>query len=84
MFWLMLDDICVYDFTNGTENKLGDVNLDGKLNTADAVEVLRYAAGMTTLSDAQMAVADVNADSKVNTADAVRLLQYSAGMCDIG
>ena len=58
----------------------GDVNEDGKINTADAVFILKYAAGMMSLDDNGLIAADVNHDEKVNTADAVLILKYAAGM----
>ena len=59
---------------------IGDVNGDGKVNTADAVQVLKYAAGMIQLDDRQNTLGDCNHDGKVNTADAVLILKYAAGM----
>ena len=59
---------------------LGDCNRDGKINTADAVQVLKFAAEMITLDETQSLCADVNFDHKVNTADAVLILKYAAGM----
>ena len=63
------------------ENGLkGDSNEDGSVNTADAVYVLKYAAGMIMLTDTQLANSDVNADGNVNTADASQILKFAAGM----
>ena len=59
---------------------LGDVNNDGKVNTADSTEVLRSAAELATLSEEAADSADVNGDGKVDTSDAVRILQYAAEM----
>ena len=58
----------------------GDLNGDGKVNTADAVIVLKYAAEMITLDDTQLLAGDTNHDGKVNTADAVLILKYAAEM----
>ena len=58
----------------------GDLNGDGKVNTADAVIVLKYAAEMVTLDDRQLLAGDTNHDGKVNTADAVLILKYAAEM----
>jgi hypothetical protein len=58
---------------------LGDVNLDGKINTGDAVAVLLYIVGKSNLTDKAKACADYNCDSTVNTGDAVFILQYVAG-----
>lgn len=57
---------------------LGDVNRDGKVNTADSVEVLRSAAELDVLSAEDAASADVNRDGAVDTGDAALILQYAA------
>ena len=59
---------------------IGDVNGDGKINTADAVQILKYAAGMVQLDENRLLAGDTNHDGKVNTADAVLILKYAAGM----
>ena len=59
---------------------MGDLNGDGKTNTADATVILKIAAGILQLTDEQAKVGDVNRDGKVNTADATLILKYAAGM----
>ena len=66
--------------TTESEIMLGDLNGDGKVNTADAVLVLKNAANMIVFDETQEKAADVNHDDKVNTADAVLILKYAAGM----
>lgn len=63
---------------------LGDINSDGKINTADARWVLQCASGKRTLNDSQKAAADVNKDGKINTADAKWLLQVASGKRQLG
>ena len=58
----------------------GDLNGDNKINTSDAVVLLKAAAGMITLDENQIAAGDCNGDGKVNTSDAVMILKYAAGM----
>ena len=60
--------------------KLGDVNGDDTVNTADAVALLRYSAGNIELTDEQLKAADTTKDSVVNTGDAVAILKYAAGI----
>jgi parallel beta-helix repeat protein len=48
--------------------KLGDVNNDGRITTADSLLALRMAAGSTTPDPER---ADVNADGRVNSFDAL-------------
>ena len=66
--------------TSASDFAYGDANGDGKINTADAVVVLKYAAEMMELDETQMITADTNSDGNVNTADAVLILKYAAGM----
>ena len=60
--------------------KLGDVNGDEAVDTADAVLVLQYAAGLIAEAELDTVAADVNGDKTVDTADAVLVLQYAAGL----
>lgn len=57
---------------------IGDANGDGCVTTADAIAVLRYAAGWrsVTVDEGQ---ADVNDDGYVTVADAVEILKIVAG-----
>ena len=61
---------------------LGDVNEDGKVNSVDAMRVLQFVVGKTTLSDVQLLAADVNGDKKVNPVDDMRILQFAVGIID--
>ena len=60
--------------------RVGDLNGDSKINTADAALVLKAAAGMLNLTSEQQKCGDCNHDNTVNTADAVLILKYAAGM----
>ena len=48
---------------------MGDVNEDGKLDSADVNCIYRAVMGYAELSEAQMKMADVNDDGTVNSAD---------------
>ena len=61
----------------------GDVNGDGRINTADAVIVLKSTVGMVQFDDEQKSAADVNRNGMVNTADATCILKYAAGIITI-
>lgn len=55
----------------------GDVNMDGKINSRDAVLIQQYAVKMIQLSDIQLIYANVSGDDKVNSRDAVLIQQYA-------
>ena len=61
----------------------GDANADGVINTADAVRVLKYSAGMCELNETERLACDANIDNKVDTADATEILKHVAGMSAI-
>ena len=54
----------------------GDVNGDGKINTADAAMTYAYVNKKIEFSETQLKVADVNGDGKVNAADAAVIYAY--------
>lgn len=58
-----------------TENILGDMNGDNKLNSADAIYLLRH----TIMPDKYpiTGTCDVNGDDKLNSADAIYLLRHT-------
>ena len=56
----------------------GDVDRDGKVDTNDSAELLRYNAELSDLDAEQLDGADVNGDGVADTKDAVLILQYSA------
>ena len=59
---------------------LGDVNLDGRVTSADAAQVLRYVAGHVDLNAEQLINADVNFDGQVTAADAEIILKDVVGL----
>ena len=60
---------------SGEDASFGDVNEDGKVDSADAIAVMRYALGLADLEN--LAAADVNADGNVDMADALLILRYA-------
>ena len=58
----------------------GDVNRDGKVNSKDAVAILRYVIRLVDASELDLTVGDLNADGKVSSKDAVLILQYCIKM----
>ena len=56
--------------------KYGDVNGDGKINTDDALLILQYVVGLSTIDGNGAKAADVNGDGRIDTNDALGILQY--------
>lgn len=59
---------------------LGDVDNNGAVDSADALLTLRYAMGLTSLSDHALAAADVDGNGTVDSADALTILRYAMGL----
>lgn len=57
----------------------GDLNLDGYINSSDALMLLQHATGIKVLNATQKKYADVTADGKVNSSDALCILQKATG-----
>ena len=53
----------------------GDVNLDGKVDLADAILLMQYLSGNTPLSSKQLKAADVSKDGLVNVGDTIIIMQ---------
>ncbi len=58
----------------------GDINMDGKVNIIDAVYILNYSVGKTSLSGVAKKAADVDASATVNIVDAVTILNHTVGL----
>ena len=56
----------------------GDVNSDGKINSADALGILQHTVGSKP-KNFNKDVADINADGTINSADALMVLQIAVG-----
>ena len=57
----------------------GDVDGDGKVTAADALEVLKSVVGKVTLTDDQLTKADVDGSGKIDAADALDILKKVVG-----
>jgi len=65
----------------GNEIKLGDVDFDGKISSADARLALRRAVGLEeSLAAAQLFAADTDSDSKILSSDARAILRAAVGL----
>lgn len=58
---------------------IGDVNGDGEVDNMDALQILRYDAGLENLSAEQRKVADVNGDGRVDNLDVTAIFAKDAG-----
>lgn len=61
----------------------GDLNSDGKINSADAKIALRYSARLDTQSTSVKLAGDTNEDGRVTSADARKLLRVAAKLDSI-
>ncbi len=60
--------------------EVGDVNGDGRINSRDARQLLRYLAGMSSENEQDLGMADYNGDGRINVRDARAILAYLAGI----
>ena len=58
----------------------GDVDLDGDVDTADALLSLRYVMGLIDLNDAQLANAEVDGDGEVTIIDSLLVARMAMGL----
>jgi predicted GH43/DUF377 family glycosyl hydrolase len=58
----------------------GDVNRDGRVNSADAILTLRIAAGLLIPTPDQLADADIDRNSRVESLDAICMLHQAVGL----
>lgn len=67
-----------------TEEKalFGDVNLDGKIYSDDALMALNHSSALELLEGLPLALGDVNKDGVVDSHDALLILRCSAGFRD--
>ena len=64
--------------TNPPANRIpGDANSDGKVTTADVLQLLKYVSGWGV--EVNAANSDVTGDGKITTADVLLLLKYVSG-----
>ena len=69
-------------YTCEASRLIGDVNLDGSVSAADALEVLKSVVGKVTLTEEQTKVADVDGNGKADAADALTILKKVVGKID--
>ena len=57
----------------------GDLNNDTKINSIDALIILRHSVQIELIPDERIGLADVNGDGKVNSIDALEILMLYVG-----
>lgn len=63
---------------------MGDVNGDGKVNSADALSVLRHAVSLDVIKGVNFLAADLDGNKSLNSADALVILRLSVGIDKLG
>ncbi len=71
------DDELYVEYTNIV---VGDVNGDGKINSADLLRVRQYLLGSAVLDNGYFLSSDINKDNVINSADLLRIRQYLLGI----
>ena len=61
---------------------LGKVNGDARIDSLDALEVLKFVAELREFTETERAAADVNGDGKIDSLDALDILKYVAELID--
>ena len=77
---IVLSVAAVMAFAVGDGKNRGDVNGDGKVDSADAMLVMKCDAGLLSLSNDEIKRADLNGDGKIDSCDAVYILRIAAGL----
>ena len=67
-----------------TNKKIGDLDDDGKITSADALFVLRASVKLEKLDDVKTKLADVDGDGEITSSDSLAILRYSVGFRDKG
>lgn len=63
-------------FSDKKADALGDVNLDGKVDTADVTLLSQYFTGGAQLTDEQKEIADVDNNGEINSKDTMLIMQH--------
>lgn len=59
---------------------VGDVDLNGTVNSADALLAMRYAMNIASLNGMQICAGEVTNDASLNSADALKILRYTMSL----
>ena len=80
---IVLSVAAVMAFAVGDGKNRGDVNGDGKVDSADAMLVMKCDAGLLSLSNDEIKRADLNGDGKIDSCDSAdfHLVASDADVC---
>ncbi len=76
-----LDDVRLTPISQ-PQHLLGDCDLNGTVQVADAMLAMRHGLGLGTLTGEGLAMGDVNFDGSVTMSDAVLILRYATGLIE--
>ena len=80
---ILLSMACIGVFAEHAPFRYGDVNGDGILSAADAMEVSKHTAAVIRLTGDSFKAADVNGDGNVSVKDAILIQQYVAKIINV-
>jgi len=63
--------------------KPGDSNLDGSVDSSDALQMLRYDVGKTSFGVLEKLVADMTGEGTIDSSDALLALRYDVGKANL-
>ena len=78
----MVDNVEITEGELPPSGILGDVDLDGDVDTADALMALRYAMGLIDLNEDQLAQAEVTGEGSVSVVDSLLILRKAMELID--
>ncbi len=77
------ENIDIRLFVNGVSAyTFGDVTMDQKIDSGDALVVLKMAANLLEGNTTEESAADVNGDGRVDSSDALLILKYAAQLIE--
>ena len=64
-------------------SNIGDLDNDGQITSADALDALRISVGIVEKTPENMALADVDSDGYVTANDALNIIRLSVGLSSV-
>lgn len=70
------------NFYEDLTGRIGDVNMDGRINVRDATYIQKICAGINSANEKQLFLGDVNGDGRISVLDATEIQRYCALLID--